>query len=1070
MIDGAPEHYGEMEVYAHPSSNRQDTELLSTFHEKLLSVLRNSQFLKPLHVEVQNESYWYYMRQRLNPRRHSHLSVKYNPSNLKHEAYIYDLKRREEDLEIVPKKTLVGTASSKWQAFQLGEQAMRERDKSKPIIPDEHLLDPTFRNVSKKDLIANTHFRITIVSEVFKRIPSSDRLILVYDEILSSLGISVDPNGVNPFITPPSQFKLSSTYGNMVCNLPIFRFLLPADHRGTYLQFCTMSPSQWRPDQFIPILSERLGKSHGHVQQLQIDSNVKPLKQKQRIKKLTTAPDKTTNAQRPTTISKSDSQKRSMADTLGLDPTVSGVAYEQLGGIYGHFFNDLSNDVRDMVLNKYKDNKDLIRTVNKQPSSMEQKHNKTAHLSTLKHHDEEEEHSFQPRTHLAKLRSKLNVDGKRGDADTGTMNQEEMREEVLMSNKRVEMAAVRIQRIRRTHLLIRAIKQQWKKIYSTLTIQRIIRGQFGRRYAKMFSRLKPIAAIKIQKFYRDLKRYCVLKMWNYLSYRITRVVLPKIKLFIKNCFVSWIRKRNESATLIQKICRGRIARVKQYKIFGQRVFFKELYQHGAIQMQKIIRAYLARKYYREVHVPQKLFFIIVIPAVIRMQRIFRGRIAKKVAARKRYELKCLLLLQRVVKSFVRRVWDEQKRIAQLEKNSATTMQRLYRGFYDRKLYKLKYYFYWYDHIYIPTIIKLQSCIRCFHARRVVNMKRTTMKATKIIQRAYRFYRRYLLGKEIRRKLLEARRNQNIILIQKNIRRFLYRKKYQRMLLSYRGRTLYAAKIILRAWRSYKLNQKYQILLENHRKEVQDTLLKKYLLMRKDIKRDIKELRNDIAVTEKSKDRYKSRLKELESYLSQAEFRLNKIKTEMNGLSYEDFERGTEFVQVFVTVTNQCNNFVGWAEALGQEYEFIIHQQLLAKEEIRLVRNRIMILEREILQLFLELEETEMEFDDVDSFSNEMVEKSRIVHLQRAERKASYYLNRLIYRERVHWKVESNRVNKMRNLRHNYQAIMKEVYLISTCTLLFYIILFVESRKLIAHLGSTPRLVMNNASSVLIMKN
>lgn len=91
-----------------------------------------------------------------------------------------------------------------------------------------------------------------------------------------------------------------------------------------------------------------------------------------------------------------------------------------------------------------------------------------------------------------------------------------------------------------------------------------------------------------------------------------------------------------------------------------------------------------------------------------------------------------------------------------------------------------------------------------------------------------------------------------------------------------------------------------------------------------------------------------------------------------------------------------------------------------------MRNRILNLEREILQLFLELEETEMEFDDVDSFSNEMVEKSRVVHLQKAERKASYHLNRLIYRERVHWKVESNRVNKMKNMRYNYQAIIKEV--------------------------------------------
>lgn len=112
--------------------------------------------------------------------------------------------------------------------------------------------------------------------------------------------------------------------------------------------------------------------------------------------------------------------------------------------------------------------------------------------------------------------------------------------------------------------------------------------------------------------------------------------------------------------------------------------------------------------------------------------------------------------------------------------------------------------------------------------------------------------------------------------------------------------------------------------------------------------------------------------------------------------------------------------------MGHEYEFIAHQELLAKEELRLIRNRLMNLGKELVELFLELEECEMEFDEVDAVSNEMVEKARTMQLARAERKASFRLNRLKYRERVHWKVESNRVNKMRNLRHNFQTIIQEV--------------------------------------------
>ena len=41
-----------------------------------------------------------------------------------------------------------------------------------------------------------------------------------------------------------------------------------------------------------------------------------------------------------------------MSDSLGLPPQVSGVQYAQLGGIYGHFFNDLQPEVRAMVLER----------------------------------------------------------------------------------------------------------------------------------------------------------------------------------------------------------------------------------------------------------------------------------------------------------------------------------------------------------------------------------------------------------------------------------------------------------------------------------------------------------------------------------------------------------------------------------------------------------------------------------------------------------------------------------------------------------------------------------------------
>lgn len=984
-------------------------EKLSEYHQSLHAALRTSQVLRPIHVEVSNESYWYYMRHRLGPKRHATLQVKQNTTSLKYEAFIYDLKRREEDLEIAPKKIVVAAAPTKWQAFKQGEIALKERDKNKPIMIDGADLDLNSKSKPKPTKeIPNTHFKVLIVSEVFHRVPPMERMAMVYRDLLYTIGTTVQPDGSTRTTCPPFKLKLASNYGPNVCALEIFRYIPTVDEkRGTQFIITALTPAQWRPEVYKPLLSERMGQSHSYVHSIQLEKSVQPTKQKVRIKKLTTMIEKdgTISLAEGPPRAKSP-QSSTMADTLGLDPAVSGVKYKKLGGIYGHFFNDLSDNVRDMVLDRYKNNKELIRHTEKQSSSVEQKDNKLAYLDS-KNVQNQEEDTFKPQTNLAKLRAKVHNKQQLGEADKGTNSQHEMRDEVMMSSRKIELTVIRMQRLRRIHICIRGMKRMWKREFACLTIQRVMRGRFGRRYAYMFSRLKPIAAMRLQKFYHDIKSYCILKEWRWLSFRLTRWVLPKIKRFVRNCFLSWISKRHLSAICIQRIGRGRIARVKIYKIKGYRIFFLNQFPQAVIRIQKVIRGYLTRKFYREVHVPYKMFLLIEIPAVIRLQRIFRGKIAKRITAYKRYELQCLLLLQRNIRMFVRRIWDAEKRAARRIKNAATAIQRHYRGYYDRKLYALKYFFYWYVHKFIPAIIKVQSIARGVRARHDVNIRKLQNRASLTIQRSYHFYQRYQAGKEMRRKLRQKRIHDKVACMQKHVRRYIQQKKFRRKLLTYKGKILLAAKVIMRAWRLYKINQKYQILLEDFRKQKQDVLLKKYFFLRKDIKVDLKELRYDVAVAEKSVNRYRDRYKELDVFLSEAEFRLTKIKGEMNKLDYEDFERG-------------------WAEALGQEYEFITHQVLLAKEEIRIIRHKMLILDREILFLYLELEESEMEFDEIDAYSNEMIERSRVIQLQRAERKANYYLNRMIYRERVHWKVDSNRANKMKNNRYNYQSMVQQI--------------------------------------------
>ena len=117
---------------------------------------------------------------------------------------------------------------------------------------------------------------------------------------------------------------------------------------------------------------------------------------------------------------------------------------------------------------------------------------------------------------------------------------------------------------------------------------------------------------------------------------------------------------------------------------------------------------------------------------------------------------------------------------------------------------------------------------------------------------------------------------------------------------------------------------------------------------------------------------------------------------------------------------------GWAEALGQEYETIAHQELMAREELRLYRHRLYLAEEELFALYLEYEENELEIDQLDQLMIGAMEKSRLRQILYAERKANLNTFKAIYREKVHWKVTSNRTKKVFNNRQRNKEIIEQV--------------------------------------------
>jgi len=996
-------------------------------HEAILQALQSSHILAPQHVKVTNESYVYSMRKRMGSKKHGAMIVKLNASSLRWESFIFKMKVREEDMEVVPKRMLVSHHKTKWAATKACDVALKERDANPAKIAKmAAILD------LKK--IQSTHFRVSVVSSAFDHLDTVDRLCLVYEELLSKIGTSVvpvaNPLGLKTHVEAiegdvgaisaleteteaeaaeaaegpvsirlgtcaPTGLKMGSVFGANMCELGVFRFLLPADGHPLHLMVDTRTPSQWKPDLFEPPLSERHGLAHVDLRASQIAAAAQPRGQKMRIKKLTTVVSEQMLHQLDLQTNHGGKKAEAaggLAESLGLHDAVSGVKYKKLGGIYGHFFNDLSPAIKELVMSKYKDNKTLIRD--------------ESNTSIMDFHKVAKEQAHkdmhQPKTTMSMMRAKQEASAVSGEYDKGTATEHEMFEEVSCANFRMERAALRLQRVRRMYLWHRAVKWSWWRQYAAITLQRLVRAHFGRQYARLYRSLRPRAATRIQRSYRDSRSRAFYRVWQWLVYRLTRTALPKIKRFIRNCFLSWIARRNIFAVRIQKVCRGFLGRAVYLHRVGER-HYGGIFPPAALTIQKLIRGYLGRSKV-EAYIESVLRVQIDIPAAIRLQRIYRGRLGKKVLARLRVEFAALLFIQRIGRRFVHRIWDNEVYVAKVQKSAATNIQRCYRGTLDRELHRLLAHVRWYTTIYMPAIILVQSVTRRHRARKYVMGLIARKRSALYLEKKYIDYCDRKLAKMVIANLAAMKKFRAASKLQKNVRRMQALQYFRRKCLEYKGRITMAAKIIMRAWQACVLTKRYRHLLDEHRRKMYHHKIVKYIENRTDIQQDIKEVIHDISIASKAILRLKDRAHMVETFQAQASIRSGTVKREMGALQVEDFERG-------------------WAEALGGEYETLSYQIQLSTEELRLLRYHARKRQREVLDLQLELEEFEQEMDTIEVVEMETTEGLRRAELAIIDRDVNFKRSRDIRREKSHWRIVSDRKRVIQRERPRFQAIV-----------------------------------------------
>jgi hypothetical protein len=338
----------------------------------------------------------------------------------------------------------------------------------------------------------------------------------------------------------------------------------------------------------------------------------------------------------------------SLADSIGLAPEVSGINYKKVGGVFGHFFADLSPGIRSLVLEKVNENKVLIQGAGynnyynrRQPSLIKADGSGTQHEGQVSHviaapgilstHAEQGSHSNKVALNNNR-RQKARRKGYRiqADYDTGTHNEREMWDHFQMQTQALEKLVVRMQRIRRLHVLRRAIRTVWKRNYACLCLQKLCRGWITRRIVEIYKFLVPIAVVRIQQAFRKYKSRNIINTWAWCVLRISRVVVRRLKQFVQACVMRWYRTHYRPAVRIQSMVRMHLQRARYFRMLGY-LFHQHVVLLAVITIQRVARGRYVRKCIFAAMYEEEMIIRVDIPSATRIQRIWRGYLGRQLA-------------------------------------------------------------------------------------------------------------------------------------------------------------------------------------------------------------------------------------------------------------------------------------------------------------------------------------------------------------------------------------------------------------------------------------------------------
>ncbi|GMH80973.1 hypothetical protein TL16_g08778 [Triparma laevis f. inornata] len=946
-------------------------------HTRLERALLKSPILKCVHVEVKNESYWFSQRLKLGGKFHSVKSVTKDKNGSEYKAMCYELKRRESDYELAPSKKYLGLFKTSAGAFRACDNFCKERD-----------ANPGELDMDKGRLYDHPE-------EYFTEEAGGDLM------------------------------KNFCVRGQAVNSLPFMR--------GLKVPFEVMmdlrTPSQYQPRRYEADETERLSKSRTGIRGAGIGEDVK-------------------------NISKTKSLRETIAKPSG----------KSEGGIHGHFYHDMTDSVKSLVQEQYQSNMKLIKgdpeilesgvykkTVVRpgqaeplDPRSMGMGGEMVEVNGVMVEYESDEMKQAAAAMAAASEALRLGDDPtkaaedavgewKKRNSGRGDISPKKKAEEMMkkkeailgqkqvgevkegdgeadiitkyqVSVKRVAGWARRLQRIWRRRILPLTQRLYNRRSYSAILFQKQVRGYYAREYVGIFREVIGVGSTKIQALWRAVLGRRKAEEIRQRMTKFALAVQPLVRGWIGRTYARWLRENWKRAKLMQKVVRGFVHRRRFEKVGFNRL--KQIYDIYAVRIQNICRGYVARKTFR-VKIENLVFNKILIPSVIVNQRVYRGRLGRRIGFQKRLERDAAIELQRHCRGLAKRRWLAYIKWKKYERSCAVLLQSHFKGWIDREIMRRRRNKHYEATVVIPSILKMQSYYRGYVCRRnLAELKNQWFQATRI-QGAYRSFVAMRLAKELFRLHELKMKGKRCTQIQRLFRGWWWRRHAYQKKASEAARRLYASRIIMRGWIRYRDGRRYRTVKEAWEVEQSAETLMDLDEERAEILEDLDDIELDIAAREKIMRKVNKRVKEILHFNEQVALRLPKVEWEVDNPGPKDITQG-------------------WYEAFQDEFERLHNQSRMAREEIRLCKCNLRVLQRELDMLWLEREDVQIDLDGIGLAEHQEFELLRRVEMKRADRRKNEEWEKRVRLEKNKWKVDDVRKAVIRKKRVDLDEIAKEL--------------------------------------------